>query len=135
LAAQEGILLGHDKCLTEGTVSNVFLVKKNEVMTPRLNEDLLPGVTRDWVCRWARDSGYVVHEKKLGVADLVAADEVFLTSTIMELMPVSRIVLNHDDRRRQFRLGPYSKTSGFVGPVTLDLMGRFKRSIDKIKYL
>jgi branched-chain amino acid aminotransferase len=135
LAAQEGIMLGSDRCLTEGSVSNVFLVKQNHVMTPRLDDGLLAGVTRDWVCRLVKDAGYVLQEKKLGVSDLASADEIFLTSTIMEIMPVSRVVLNYDQHRRQFRLGPYAKTSGTVGPVVLDLMHRFRESIGRFSRL
>jgi branched-subunit amino acid aminotransferase/4-amino-4-deoxychorismate lyase len=104
-------------------------------MTPRLDDGLLAGVTRDWVCRLVKDAGYVLQEKKLGVSDLASADEIFLTSTIMEIMPVSRVVLNYDQHRRQFRLGPYAKTSGTVGPVVLDLMHRFRESIGRFSRL
>lgn len=131
LAAQEALMLGPDKNLTEGTVSNVFLTRKNCVMTPRLDDGLLAGVTRDWVCRLVREGGYELQQKRLGLPDLASADEVFLTSTIMEIMPVSRLVFNVSGHKKQMRLGPYSKTSGWIGPVAVDLMRRFRASIQK----
>lgn len=131
LGAQEALMLGSDKHLTEGTVSNIFITQKNHVMTPRLEDGLLPGVTRDWVCRLAREGGYDVQQKRLGLSDLAAADEVFLTSTIMEILPVSRLVFNTAGQKRHMRLGPYSKTSGWLGPITIDLRRRFQSSIQK----
>lgn len=127
--AHEGIMLTHQNTVAEGTVSNVFIVKNKTIITPQPEGDLLPGVTRSWVCRLARQAEYPVEEKKVTLKELAAADEVFLTSTLMEIMPVSRLLFNNTGVLKPIRLGPYSRTSGFVGPMTLDLMRRFKKSV------
>jgi branched-chain amino acid aminotransferase len=133
LGAQEGLMLRDDLAISEGTVSNVFIVKKHTILTPELDGFLLPGVTREWVCQLAREAWYKVEEKRLILKDLVHADEVFLTSTLMEIVPVKRLIFNHNGEQQQLRLGPYSRTSGHVGPVTLDLMNRFSDSLQKLE--
>lgn len=129
--ADEALMLNEHKNLTEGCVSNIFLVKKNEIWTPRLEDGVLPGVTRQWVCSLAHLGNYSLYEKKLTVTDLASADEVFLTSTIMEILPVSKIILTMDSQKKQIRVGPHPKSSGWVGPVTLDLRRRFKDSLQR----
>jgi len=133
LAAQEGLFLTEEGTLCEGTVSNVFLVKGDELLTPRLEGTLLPGVTREWVCMLARSSGIKVQETRISVSALIAADEIFLTNTTMEIMPVSRVVLNHTPRRKVFRTGPYAEGSGHVGPMTFELMARFRQSVQRFQ--
>lgn len=127
--ADEGLMLSHKNVISEGTVSNVFIIKKDVVMTPRLEEGLLSGVTRAWVCRLAQQSGYRLVEKSLSLTELARADEVFMTNTLMEIMPVSKIVFNHTGVPKLLMMGPYKSTSGFAGPVTQVLMRRFKASV------
>lgn len=127
--ADEGIMLAQKGTVSEGTVSNVFVVKKNKIVTPRLEGDLLPGVTRSWVCRLARHAGYRLEEKALRLSELIAADEIFLTSTLMEVMPVSRLLYRFSRTPRRRRFGPYPKAGVAAGPITRDLMRRFRKSI------
>jgi branched-chain amino acid aminotransferase len=98
--AQEGILLSEDGFVAEGTVSNVFTVKNKTVFTPRLDGGLLPGVTRQTVLRIAKTAGYKTLEKRLTPADLVAADEIFITNTLMGIVPVRELVWKGNVRFR-----------------------------------
>ena len=80
--------MGH---LAEGCISNVFLVKDNKLLTPSLDEPILPGITRATVLELAKAENIAVGEQALTIEELIAADEVFLTNSIMEIMPVGRI--------------------------------------------
>ena len=77
--------------LAEGCISNVFLVKDGVVKTPPLDTPVLPGITRNVVLDLAVRDGVAAEEAPLTIEDLLAADEVFLTNSIMEVMPVCRI--------------------------------------------
>ncbi len=99
LGAQEGIMTTLDGVVAEGTVSNVFVVKRQQILTPALGENFLPGVTRDYVCQLAEVVGLKVVEKDLKVNDLRGSDELFLTSTLMNIMPVSRLVWKGGQKR------------------------------------
>jgi branched-chain amino acid aminotransferase len=92
--AHEAIVVDSEGRVLEGTTSNVFVVKGKELVTPPTTLPLLPGITRRLVLDAAPDVGLVAVERDLRVADLHGADEVFLTSTIREVLPVSRV----DDR-------------------------------------
>ena len=80
--------------VVEATVSNVFLVRDGRLVTPWLRDGPLAGITRDTVLRLAEDLGIETREAPVEVADLAAADEIFLTGTAVELVPV-RAVENH----------------------------------------
>jgi branched-chain amino acid aminotransferase len=90
--AQEGIMLDAQGHVSEGTVSNIFAVKNNTLLTPQLDGGLLAGVTRARVLRLARRAGYKTIEKKIVPRDLFNADEIFLTSTLMGVMPVRELL-------------------------------------------
>jgi branched-chain amino acid aminotransferase len=81
--------------VAEATSANVFLVCDGELRTPWLEDSLLAGITRDSMLALARELGIPVREEPVEVAALLAADEVFLTGTAAELVPVGSI----DDRR------------------------------------
>ena len=99
----EAVLLGDDGAVTEGTISNIFAVKRDRLLTPALNGGLLPGVTRAHVCRLARGEGLRVIETKLRPRDLLTADELFLTSSLMEIMPIGHF------GRRKMKVGPITR--------------------------
>lgn len=115
--AFEAILLAEDGGIAEGTVSNIFAVRGREVSTPRLDGKLLPGVTRDLVLKLARQAGLRVRERRLTPADLLSSDEAFLTSSVMEILPITRLVT----ARGRSRIG-----LGEAGPVAADLLGRYR---------
>jgi branched-chain amino acid aminotransferase len=74
--------------LAEGCISNVFLVKDSALYTPRLSTPVLSGIARKTVCEIAERNQIKLEEKDLGIDDLLAADEIFLTNVIMKVMPV-----------------------------------------------
>jgi D-alanine transaminase len=80
--------------VTEGSSSNVLIWHEGALATPPDGPDILPGVTRDWVLAQARDAGIPCHRRPVTLAEMRAADEVWLTSTTREILPVSQI----DDR-------------------------------------
>jgi len=89
--ALEPIMLNLDGDVAEGASCNVFLVKQGGLLTPPLDAGILPGVTRALVLELAREIGLSAREETLRVADLLAADEVFITSTLKEACPVRAV--------------------------------------------
>jgi branched-chain amino acid aminotransferase len=89
--ADEAIIVGHDDALLEGAASNVFVVRGSEVTTPPLDAGILGGITRGCVLSAAASVGVSAREASLTLADLLRADEVFVTSSVRELVPVVRI--------------------------------------------
>jgi branched-chain amino acid aminotransferase len=87
----DAIMLDHRGMVTEATSSNVFALRGGTLCTPSLEHGLLAGVTRGILIGVARGAGLEVSERELTVDDLIAADEVMLTSTLREVMPVVRI--------------------------------------------
>jgi branched-chain amino acid aminotransferase len=90
----EAILLNDRGDVAEGTGENVFLVRSGRLYTNDASADVLEGITQATVVELARDLGIAVEIGRVTVGELRAADEVFLTGTAAEVMPVSRI----DDR-------------------------------------
>jgi branched-chain amino acid aminotransferase len=89
--AHEALLLDGHGFVTEGSSSNVFAVAGGKVRTPPLAAGILEGVTRGVVLRLARGAGVPVEEVPLRPEDLEGADEVFITSTVREIVPVARL--------------------------------------------
>jgi D-alanine transaminase len=88
--AAEAILLRNGE-VTEGAASNVFIVKDGVVITPPKDECLLPGITRDLVVELAEANGIPVEERPISEAELQQADEIWLTSSTKEILPVTRL--------------------------------------------
>ncbi|MFV1996589.1 MAG: D-amino-acid transaminase [Acidiferrobacterales bacterium] len=88
--AAEAILL-HDNHVTEGAASNIFVVKDNTLYTPPKNEQILPGITRDLVVELANANNINCKEVSVSVDLLRDADEVWLTSSTKEVLPIVRI--------------------------------------------
>ncbi|MGB5396532.1 MAG: D-amino acid aminotransferase [Gammaproteobacteria bacterium] len=74
--------------VTEGTASNVFIVKNNVLITPPKSNHLLPGITRDLVLELAERNGINCEVRHISLGELEAADEVWLTGSIREIAPV-----------------------------------------------
>ncbi len=89
--AFEGIMLNWEGFVSEGTVSNVFLVKKGVLLTPHKDTGILEGVTRDLVLRLAKRKKIIIRESRITPKTLLAADECFITNTTMEVMPVTTV--------------------------------------------
>ena len=88
--AEEALLLDGGGNVTEGASSNVFAVRGGVLETPPLGAGILAGVTRAIVLDIALRLGVAVLERPMPLAALESADEVFLTSTVREVLPVVR---------------------------------------------
>lgn len=92
--------------LAEGSISNVFIVRDGGLLTPPLNTPVLPGIARAVVLEEAVKLGFPLVERPLSISDLLDAEEVFLTNSIMQVMPVVRVE-KHDIS--EGRVGPIAK--------------------------
>jgi len=119
--AFEGILLNLAGHVTEGTVSNIFAVQKGRLVTPSLRCGLLPGITRAILLRLARTSGIAIREMELTVGEMLRSQEIFLTNSLIDVMPVTRLKI------------PAARIvgDGRVGPVTQLLMNLYRRKMDE----
>jgi branched-chain amino acid aminotransferase len=88
--ADDALFLTIDGHLSEATSANVFLVRGTELATPGLECAILPGTTRTWLLDWAGGIGLTPSEGWLTSADLAAADEAFLCSSVAGVLPVTR---------------------------------------------
>jgi branched-chain amino acid aminotransferase len=86
----DAILLDLDGHVAEATAENVFMVKGGTVSTPTTSS-ALPGITRRLVIDHLEEAGTHVGERNIAPAELTSADEVFLTGTAAEIVPVGRI--------------------------------------------
>ena len=115
----EGVMRNYKGELAECTQSNLFIVKNGAALTPPIDAGLLPGITREFLFEVGREAGIDVREAVLKDADLLGADESFLTSTTRELVPIVQV----DDRK----IG-----SGKPGPVTKALLDGFRRKAQEL---
>lgn len=82
-------ILVRNNSVTEGAASNVFVVINGMLITPPKSSHLLPGITRDLIVELAIKHGISVSEKNVSLAEMQAADEVWLTSSTKEILPVT----------------------------------------------
>ena len=87
----EVILLNERGEVAECTSANLFIANGSQVWTPPLNSGCLPGITRELLLGEIQAPGIQIGEKALTIGDLEAADEVFITSTTRDLLPVMQI--------------------------------------------
>ncbi|MBM3203379.1 D-amino acid aminotransferase [Candidatus Woesearchaeota archaeon] len=85
--AIEGILVREGRVI-EGAASNVFAVLKGVLVTPPKSHELLPGITRDLVLELARANGIPCEERTMSLDEVKQADEIWLTSSTREILPV-----------------------------------------------
>jgi branched-chain amino acid aminotransferase len=107
--AQEAIFLTKDRIILEGSASNVFFVKNEVIFTPPTTQDILPGITRDIVIDLCNKNNLKVSQRKIHYHGIIVADEIFLTSSIMEIMPVREF-----DKYKIGERIPGSITSGLM---------------------
>ena len=116
--AAEAIWFTLDNRLAEGCISNVFLVKDSVLYTPPINTPVLPGVARKTVCRLALEDSIKSTEKDLSIDDLLAADEIFMTNVIMQVMPITKVE-------------KHTVGDGQVGPIAKKLHKSFEELVKK----
>lgn len=87
----EAILLDQHGFVSEGSGENVFVVRDGVLCTPPHTAAILDGITRNSVVQIASDLGYTVEERDIARSELYLADEVFLTGTAAELVPVREV--------------------------------------------
>jgi D-alanine transaminase len=88
--AAETILI-HDGEVTEGAASNIFVVLGGTLVTPPKSRQILPGITRDLVVELAGQHGVPYEERSVLREELFAADEVWMSSSMKEILPIVRI--------------------------------------------
>ena len=112
--AYEVMMRNYKGELAECALSNFFIVKGGVAVTPPLSAGLLPGITREFMWDVGKTAGIPVREASIHDADVYSADEVFLTGTTREVMPIVQV----DDRK----IG-----AGIPGPVTKALHQTFRK--------
>ncbi|MBK5220212.1 MAG: branched-chain amino acid transaminase [Thermoleophilia bacterium] len=110
----EAILLDERGFVCEGSGENIFVVREGEIVTPPHAASILDGINRKSVIQIARDLGYTVVERDIARAELYLAEEVFLTGTAAELVPVREI----DDH-----------PLGDPGEITLHVQSKFEDAL------
>jgi branched-chain amino acid aminotransferase len=87
----EAIMLTEQGMVADGPGESIFVVKNGKISTPDLSASILTGVTRDSVMQIAADLGYELQEKQIIRTELYLADEVFMTGTAAEIVPLRAI--------------------------------------------
>lgn len=120
---QEAIMLNSMGLVAECTGDNIFLIKNKQLYTPSQSMGTLRGITRDAVIEIAKKAKILTHEALLTRHEVFNADEVFLTGTAAEIIPVIKV----DNRM----IG-----NGKPGKITLELLSEFNKITrkDGVKY-
>jgi branched-chain amino acid aminotransferase len=124
--ADDALMLDIHGQVTEASTSNVFFVQRGAVVTPPLALGMLDGVTRVLVIDVARGESLQVREEPSGIEALAGADEVFVTSSLREVMAVTSLILldgEKPDRR--------VVAGGKPGPITRRLHAAFRRYVER----
>lgn len=114
--AHEALVVNRDGLVVEGTTSNVFAVKDGVLVTPPLDSGVLAGITRQRVLDIAGAEGLKVELRAMTPDEIVQSDELFLTSSIREILPVVSV----DGRQI---------SDGRPGPLTRRLHRGFRRLV------
>ena len=115
-SANEAIVINTDGYVAECIVSNIFIINNGSVITPSLDTNILPGITRRTMLDICQNSGIPAREECFKIESLIKAEEVFITNSLMEIMPVSRVEDN--------KIGKVTP-----GKITKQLMSAYKRLI------
>lgn len=110
--AVEAILI-RDGNMTEGAASNAFIVIDGVIKTPPKDQKLLPGITRDLVVELAKTNNILIEETVISEKEFLSADEIWLTSSTKEILPVTQI--------NEKKVG-----NGKPGPVWQDMFQKYQ---------
>ncbi len=122
LNAFEGILLNVDGYVTEGSITNIFLIKNFKLITPSINSGILEGIARDTVIELAQRANLTVFEELIKPQELYEADECFLTNSVRGIIPVLQI----DDVKIN---------NGIIGDYTKKLIDIYNQYVNESVYL
>lgn len=114
--AYEAILLTADEKLSDGITSNIYMLRGGKLLTPSREAGIVEGITRGVVLELARQLGIEIVEGLLEVHEIERADEMFLTSSTREVVPISKVEGK-------------SVGNGRPGPVTLQLLKAYRAAI------
>src|SRR5207244_3188101 len=117
--AYEAVLLTADEKLSDGITSNIYMVRSGKILTPSHDAGIVEGITRGVVLNLAREHGLEVQEGFFDSAEIGRADEMFLTSTTREVVPVTRA--------NGFAIG-----DGKPGPITLMLLQAYRSAVKQL---
>ena len=115
----EAIMRNYRGEISECSQSNLFVVKNGAALTPPIDAGLLAGITRAFVLELGGSVGVPVCERTLTDNDLFTADEMFLTSTTREIVPIVKI-------------GDAPVAGGKPGPITHTLLAEFRRRVKEM---
>ncbi len=116
MGAQEGIFVTHEGFVAEGTTSNIFFVKNGVLKTPHLDIGILAGITRKFIIEIAKEERIPVEEGFYKKEEVLSADEVFISSTTREIVPLVVI----DEKKI---------ADGKTGLLTTALLSAFKKKV------
>jgi len=116
--ADEALFLNINDKVAEGATSNIFMVKGGIIKTPPDHAGILKGITRQAVLQIAEEDGIALSEIDFSVEELLSADEVFLTNSLMEIMPL--VSVNKKDIGK-----------GLTGDMTGKLMEEYSSLVKK----
>ena len=109
-------LLVRNKKLTEGSTSNVFIVKDEIIYTPKLSNELLPGVTRGLLIKLLNQNNLKVIESDIYQSDLINADEVWCSSSTNSVVPIVKVDDNiiNDGKAGNISMKVYEIAQDFI---------------------
>ncbi len=117
--AAEGLMLNYRGEIAEGSMTNVFVVTDGVLRTPPLSAGILEGITRELTLQVAKEEGVELREEPILPEDLAAADEIFITSSAKELLPVTSV-------------GDRKVGDGRPGPVTNGLLAAYRSKVHEL---
>jgi len=115
--ADEAILLNERGFLAEGSMSNIFLVSDNTLLTPSEDSGILPGITRGVILELVPSMDMKTIERKIALKELLQADEAFFTNSLIEIMPLTQV-------------NGQNIGSGRAGTVTQRLIAAYKELVE-----
>jgi branched-chain amino acid aminotransferase len=117
--AYEAVLLTADDKLSDGITSNIYMVRGGKILTPSHDAGIVAGITRGVVLGLAREHGIEVQEGLFDAGEIGRADEMFLTSSTREVVPITRA--------NGLAIG-----DGKPGPVTLMLLDAYRSAVQQL---
>lgn len=112
----EGLMLDIQGNVIEGTMTNLFVVRNGQLLTPDVSQCGVAGVMRSWILAYARTAGIPSAIAALALEEVISADEIFLCNSVIGLWPVREI------------MGIPGCSFQVNGPITSDIMAKLRDS-------